>query len=157
VPSPANGITLCTGSLGAGAQNDLPTLAHRFARDIHFVHLRNLSKEPDRSFAEAQHLDGDIDMVRVIGALLEEEERRLDAGGSAIPFRPDHGHEILDDLSRKTHPGYPLYGRMKGLAELRGVMHAVAALRTAPPVSAAPGADSSFGEDERRGSADIGR
>jgi mannonate dehydratase len=154
VPSPANGITLCTGSLGAGAQNDLPALAHRFARDIHFVHLRNVSKEPDGSFAEAQHLDGDIDMVRVIGALLEEEERRLDAGGSAIPFRPDHGHEILDDLSRKTHPGYPLYGRMKGLAELRGVMHAVAALRTAPPVSAAPGADSSFGEDEGRGTRD---
>jgi mannonate dehydratase len=134
VPSPANGITLCTGSLGAGAQNDLPALARRFARDVHFVHLRNVTKEADGSFMEAEHLGGDIDMVGVVAPLLEEQARRCRTGDPdwRIPFRPDHGHELLGDGARKTHPGYPLVGRMKGLAELRGVVHALATLRRLP-------------------------
>ena len=123
----ANGITLCTGSLGAGAQNDLPALARRFATRIHFVHLRNVVREADGSFMEAAHLAGDVDMVAVMTALLREQARRRAAGEGAwrLPFRPDHGHELLDDAARHTHPGYPLIGRMKGLAELRGVMAAL--------------------------------
>jgi mannonate dehydratase len=111
--------------------NDLPALARRFARNIRFVHLRNVAKEDDGSFIEAEHLGGDIDMVAVVEPLLAEETRRREAGERdwRIPFRPDHGHELLDDRTRKTHPGYPLAGRMKGLAELRGVLHAVASLR----------------------------
>ncbi len=134
VDSIANGITLCTGSLGAGVANDLPALARRFARHIHFVHLRNVTKEVDGSFMEAEHLGGDVDIVAVVAALLEEQARRRDAGDPTwrLPFRPDHGHELLGDTARKTHPGYPLIGRMKGLAELRGVMHALAALNQLP-------------------------
>ncbi len=134
VDSTANGLTLCTGSLGAGAGNDLPAIATRFAPRIHFAHLRNVAKEPDGSFMEADHLGGDVDMVAVIAALLGEQGRRRDAGDARwrIPFRPDHGHELLDDAARRTHPGYPLAGRMRGLAELRGVMTAVASLRGLP-------------------------
>jgi mannonate dehydratase len=129
-PSPANGITFCTGSLGAGAQNDVPALARRFAPQIHFAHLRNVAKDPDGSFVEAEHLGGDTDMVAVIRTLLAEQGRRHRNGEISwrIPFRPDHGHALLDDGTRKTHPGYPLIGRMRGLAELRGVMTAVTAL-----------------------------
>jgi mannonate dehydratase len=127
VPSPANGITFCTGSLGAGVSNDVPALAARFASHIHFAHLRNVAKDADGSFMEAEHLGGDTDMVAVIRTLMREQGRRRAAGelGWRIPFRPDHGHELLDDGQRKTHPGYPLIGRMRGLAELRGVMSAV--------------------------------
>jgi mannonate dehydratase len=134
VPSPANGVTFCTGSLGAGVSNDVPALAVRFARHIHFAHLRNVAKEPDGSFMEAEHLGGDTDMVAVIRTLLQEQKRRRDAGAAnwRIPFRPDHGHELLDDVGRKTHPGYPAIGRMRGLAELRGVMTAVSALENLP-------------------------
>ena len=134
VDSPANGITFCTGSLGAGPGNDLPAMATRFAPRIHFVHLRNVTKEPDGSFMEADHLDGDVDMVAVVTALLREQARRRDAGETnwRLPFRPDHGHELLDDARRKTHPGYPLIGRMRGLAELRGVMTALAAVNRWP-------------------------
>ena len=127
----ANGLTLCTGSLGAGAGNDLPAMARRFASRTHFVHLRNVSKEPDGSFMEADHLGGDVDIVAVISAMLHEQTRRRDAGDPhwRLPFRPDHGHELLDDKQRKTHPGYPLIGRMRGLAELRGVMVALASVK----------------------------
>jgi mannonate dehydratase len=134
VDSVANGVTLCTGSLGARPGNDLPAMAERFAERIHFAHLRNVTKEPDGSFMEADHLGGDVDMTGVVTVLLREQSRRHAAGHAAwrIPFRPDHGHELLDDARRKTHPGYPLIGRMRGLAELRGVMTAVAALHKLP-------------------------
>jgi mannonate dehydratase len=134
VDSPANGITLCTGSLGAGEGNDLPAMARRFAPKTFFAHLRNVTKEPDGSFVEADHLDGDINIVAVVEALLREEQRRREFGMTdwRIPFRPDHGHELLDDRRRKTHPGYPLVGRLRGLAELRGVITAVAALNRLP-------------------------
>ncbi len=126
--SPANGLTLCTGSLGARPANDLPAMARRFARRIHFVHLRNVSNEPDGSFMEADHLAGDTDMVAVVHALLAEQARRKDSGDThwRLPFRPDHGHEMLDDVGKPTHPGYPAIGRMRGLAEIRGVMMALA-------------------------------
>jgi mannonate dehydratase len=134
VDSVANGITLCTGSLGAGAQNDVPAIARRVAARIHFVHLRNVVKEPDGSFMEADHLTGDTDMVSVIAGLLEEQKRRRDAGDPQwrLPFRPDHGHELLDDVGKGSFPGYSTIGRLKGLAELRGVMTAVSALRSLP-------------------------
>jgi mannonate dehydratase len=134
VDSDANGLTLCTGSLGAGATNGLPAIARRFASRTHFVHLRNVSKEPDGSFQEADHLGGDVDMVAVIQPLLHEQRRRRDAGDPhwRLPFRPDHGHELLDDRNRKTHPGYPLIGRLRGLAELRGVMTALASVEKLP-------------------------
>jgi mannonate dehydratase len=133
-PSPANGITFCTGSLGAGARNDVPTMAARFAPNIRFAHLRNIIKEPDGSFTEAEHLGGDVDMVAVVTTLLNEQARRKAAGEMnwRIPFRPDHGHELLDDIGRGTHPGYSLIGRLKGLAEIRGVMRAVAATSGLP-------------------------
>ncbi|MVA58773.1 mannonate dehydratase [Agrobacterium vitis] len=123
-PALANGLTLCAGSLGANPKNDIPAIAARFAERIHFAHLRNVAKEKDGSFQEAAHLDGDTDMVTLIAVLIAEERRRK-ADGRAdfdIPFRPDHGHELLDDVSRGTHPGYPLVGRLRGLAELRGVI-----------------------------------
>ncbi|WP_442487188.1 mannonate dehydratase [Halomonas litopenaei] len=127
VDSPANGLTLCTGSYGVLAANDLAAMVQRFGPSIHFVHLRSTRREfPDpRSFHEAPHLDGDVDMVAVIRALIAEERRREREGGRRLPLRPDHGHHILDDQHRATAPGYPLYGRLRGLAELRGVETAV--------------------------------
>ena len=134
VPSPANGLTLCAGSLGAGAQNDVPAIARRFAPRIHFTHLRNVAKEADGSFMEADHLGGDTDMVDLVSALLEEQARRKGRGEAEwrIPMRPDHGHELMDDVGRGSHPGYTAVGRLKGLAELRGVMHAVSAIKGLP-------------------------
>jgi mannonate dehydratase len=131
VDSPANGLTLCSGSLGANPANDVPAIARRFARRIWFAHLRNVAKDPDGSFMEAEHLGGDTDMVALVAALLDEEARRRAAGEdfAEIPMRPDHGHEILDDIGRKSHPGYPFIGRLRGLAELRGVMIALEATR----------------------------
>lgn len=122
--SPSNGLTLCTGSLGANPANDLPAIAARFSDRIHFAHLRNVRKDPDGSFEEAAHLEGDTDLAKVIDVLLKEETRRSQAGrdDASIVFRPDHGHELLDDEARGAHPGYPLIGRMRGLAELRGVI-----------------------------------
>jgi mannonate dehydratase len=134
VDSPANGITLCTGSLGAGRGNDPPAIAEDFASRIHFVHLRNVAKDPDGSFMEADHLAGDTDMVAVVEALLDEQARRKAAGQEnwRLPFRPDHGHELLDDIGKGSFPGYSAIGRLKGLAEIRGVMVAVAKLRGLP-------------------------
>ncbi|MAQ82796.1 MAG: mannonate dehydratase [Maritimibacter sp.] len=129
-PSPASGITICTGSLGARGDNDLPGMIDRLGDRIHFLHLRNVKRESNDirgSFHEAEHLGGDTDMVAVIAAVLREERRRRNAGrtDSSIPFRPDHGQDILDDKSRKAQPGYPAIGRLKGLAELRGVIAAL--------------------------------
>jgi mannonate dehydratase len=123
VGSPANGLTLCTGSYGSNAANDLPKMARDFGSRIHFAHLRNVRKEPDGSFHEAEHLAGDTDMVRVIAALMREETRRKDYGRTdwQIPMRPDHGHAIVDDIGKKVNPGYSCIGRLKGLAELRGI------------------------------------
>ena len=134
VDSEANGLTLCTGSLGAHPDNDLPAIARRFSGRIHFAHLRNVAKEADGSFMEADHLGGDTDMVAVVAVLLEEQRRRRERGDAnwRIPFRPDHGHELLDDVGKPTHPGYPAIGRLRGLAEIRGVMTAVASLRSLP-------------------------
>lgn len=129
-PSPSNGLTFCTGSYGAGRGNDLVAMAKEFASDIHFVHLRNVTKEPDGSFHEAEHLDGDTDMVAVASVLIAEERRRKAAGRAdwELPMRPDHGHALTDDVGIGRSPGYTWIGRLKGLAELRGVMRAVEAL-----------------------------
>ncbi|MDF2619797.1 MAG: uxuA [Xanthobacteraceae bacterium] len=128
VDSPANGVTFCTGSFGARPDNDLPSMARRLASRIHFVHLRNVRRETDGfpcSFFEDQHLEGGTDMVAVIAAILAEERRRKAEGRAdhQIFMRPDHGQEILDDLTRGAQPGYPAIGRLKGLAELRGIEH----------------------------------
>jgi len=130
VDSPANGMTFCTGSLGARPDNDLPAMFRQFAAKVHFLHLRNVKRDADDvvgSFYEAEHLAGDTDMVAVIAAILTEERRRKAEGRAdwEIPMRPDHGQDILDDLNRRSQPGYPTIGRMKGLAELRGVMTAL--------------------------------
>jgi mannonate dehydratase len=126
VPSPANGICFCTGSLGVAPQNDLPAIARRFASRIYFAHLRATRREADGSFYESDHLGGDVDMVAVLRELLAEDRRRPD--GQKIPFRPDHGHQMLDDLKKKTNPGYSAIGRLKGLAELRGAIKALDAI-----------------------------
>ena len=134
VPLVANGLTLCSGSLGAGRTNDVPAIAREFADRIHFVHLRNVAKEPDGSFMEADHLGGDTDMVALVRVLLGEQKRRKDAGDARwrLPFRPDHGHELLDDVGKGSFPGYSTIGRLKGLAEIRGVMTAIAQLEGLP-------------------------
>jgi len=126
VPSPANGITLCTGSYGANPVNDLTAMARRFGPRIHFAHLRNTRREADGSFYESEHLDGDTDMIGVVAALREIETKE----GREIPMRPDHGHVIVDDIGKKVNPGYSCIGRLKGLAELRGVMRTVDAFRS---------------------------
>lgn len=135
VPERENGITFCTGSLGARRDNDLPAMVRAFADRIHFVHLRNVTTEDDGSFVEDDHLAGDTDMVTIIALLLQEEARRRDQGraDAEIPFRPDHGHLLLDDQEKRTQPGYSAIGRLKGLAELRGIITALShpAIRTA--------------------------
>lgn len=127
VDSPANGMTLCSGSLGARPDNDLPAIMDRFGPRVHFLHLRNVRREADGSFFEDEHLEGDTDMVALIAAILREEARRRAEGrpDAEIPMRPDHGQEIADDLTRGGQPGYPLVGRLRGLAELRGVERAL--------------------------------
>lgn len=124
---PANGVTFCSGSLGANPDNNVPEIAARIADRIHFAHLRNVRKYADGSFEEAAHLEGDTDMVTLIGVLIAEESRRFKNRRTDhnIPFRPDHGHHILSDLGRNLIPGYPLIGRLRGLAELRGVIAAM--------------------------------
>ena len=130
VDIPANGITLCSGSLGARPDNDLPGMMERLGDRVHFLHLRNVvleSNDIKGSFYEAEHLGGHVDMVALMKAALAEEARRREAGRKdwSIPLRPDHGLDILDDLKRKAQPGYPAIGRLKGLAELRGIMVAL--------------------------------
>ncbi len=121
---PANGLTFCVGSYGARADNDLLAMAREFGARIHFLHLRQVTREPDGSFHEAEHLGGSSDMAGVIRAMIEEEahRRRLGRADHEIPMRPDHGHLLTDDIGRKVNPGYSLVGRLKGLAELRGVV-----------------------------------
>lgn len=128
VPSIANGMTFCTGSLGVRSDNDLPAMIREFGERIHFAHLRNVRREPDGSFHESEHLDGDVDMVAVVSALLDEEEGRKAAGRGdwEVAMRPDHGHLLLDDIHKQTNPGYSAIGRLKGLAELRGLTKALA-------------------------------
>jgi mannonate dehydratase len=126
VDLPANGITLCSGSLGARPDNDLPGMMERLGDRVHFLHLRNVRRDSDAvpgSFFEDEHLGGQTDMVALVAAVLREEARRGGASraDAAIPMRPDHGQEILDDIERGGQPGYPAIGRLKGLAELRGV------------------------------------
>jgi mannonate dehydratase len=122
-PSPGNGITFCTGSLGARADNDLPAMIGRLGKHIHFLHLRNVQRETDGSFFEADHLGGSTDMYAVMKSVINEQKRRTDSGRDdiAIPMRPDHGHKLLDDFNYNTFPGYSAIGRLKGLAELRGL------------------------------------
>jgi len=120
-PDPANGLTLCSGSLGSHAENDVPRIARAFADRIHFVHLRNVAKSHDGSFSEAAHLTGDVDMVAVVDEILKAERLR----NAEFPFRADHGHALLSDAATETQPGYTLIGRMRGLAELRGIVTAL--------------------------------
>lgn len=123
VDSPSNGITFCTGSLGANPANDLPGMMKRLGHKVHFLHLRNVQHEQDGSFHEAPHLAGSTNMYAVMKAVVEEQNRRATEGKEIvnIPMRPDHGHLILDDFNRNTYPGYSVIGRLKGLAELRGL------------------------------------
>jgi mannonate dehydratase len=120
----ANGLTFCVGSFGARVDNDLLAMVREFGARIHFAHLRQVAREPDGSFYEADHLGGSSDMVGIIRALLEQEAQRRGAGrvDNEIPMRPDHGHLLAADIGKKVNPGYSLVGRLKGLAELRGVM-----------------------------------
>lgn len=132
VPSHANGLTMCAGSYGARSDNDLVAMIREFHDRIHFVHLRNIRRENDGSFYESDHLDGDNDIVGIVNALLDEEEQRqgLPPGRCKIPMRPDHGHAMGAEIADPgVRPGYSYAGRMKGLAELRGVIHALTAMR----------------------------
>lgn len=133
VPSTSNGLTLCAGSFGARADNDLVGMVREFGSQIHFVHLRNIKREADGSFFESEHLDGDNDMVGLIDALLDEEARRRQQGRTdSIPMRPDHGHTLGDEIGQRgVNPGYSFGGRLKALAELRGVIHALEHVRRA--------------------------
>lgn len=130
-PSPSNGITLCVGTYSSRPDNDLPAMARQFGPRIHFSHLRGVSRDPDeqRSFYEASHLDSDIDMVQVIKALLNEERRRQkeELDQLDIFIRPDHGLQMMDDIDKAGNPGYSGIGRLKGVAEVRGVIRALSA------------------------------
>lgn len=131
LPSSANGITLCAGTYGSRPDNDLPVMAKQYGDRIHFAHLRGVSRDKveQRSFYEAEHLSSDVDMVGIISALLSEEKSRAENNNnSPIFIRPDHGHQILDDINKPGNPGYSCIGRLKGLAEIRGVIKALSSI-----------------------------